>query len=245
MIIGRLARWCGTAALAASFLSGGVAVAQTGPTTPSEPAAVVLYDQTTHQSVSGWTASSNFESSLSTFDSQAADDFVISGEIWTITKVTVSGLYDGPSGTTYVNSLLLQIYGDAGTSPDKPGSSRLLNVTIPAADINGLSTGLFVITLPSSVKLPPGHYWLSAQANKSYGSDNRQWAWRESTVQAFSESVWQQPGNGYGKNCLTWKPRVTVCHEPATNSQGKDLVFKLEGTKVTVASSLYLPVTYR
>jgi len=242
----RLARWAGRVLLAIGVLAAGSAYAQGGTAAPETPSSV-LYNQNQPADVSaaGWSSSSNFEAALSTFDSQAADDFLISHQFWHITSITVPGLYDGPAGSTYVNSLLVQFYADAGTSPARPAANPIASQTIPAGSIGGLTSGWFVVNLNPSVTLGPGHYWLSVQANKSFGSDSRQWAWREYTVQSNSESVWQQPGNGYGKGCLTWKPRVTVCHEPATNSQGKDLAFELDGTSNPVTHQVFLPVARR
>jgi hypothetical protein len=211
------------------------------PHSPDAPSAL-LYDQTNNPSPSGWTTSSNYGSALSRFSSQAGDDFVVPSDIfWHITTVTFVGNYDGPTGSG-VDSLLVQFYRDSGGG--LPGN-LIIGPTIPGGSIGGLDSGVFVVTISPALILGPGHFWVSAQANKACpGESCRQWVWDERTVKANSESVWQQPGNGYGSGCITWQPRITVCNQP-NGSTNPDLLFKLEGTTAAVSARIFLPVIRR
>lgn len=243
MRLTRIVRWASGLLLAIGLLPGGVANARPGPAAPREPS-TVLYDQSQHPSPSNsWATTSKFETVNAPFDSQAADDFVVTKAFWQISTITVYGIYDGP-GNAVVDSILVQIYFDTGTSPATPGSQPLRSETILSSHITGLTTGLFVFNLSSTLRVGPGHYWLSVQANKGV-SDGRQWGWLESTVRVNSESVWQNPNGGQATSCTTWQPRVSVCHEPATNSQGSDLVFKLEGSSTPAQNQIFLPVVRR
>lgn len=235
-----LARW-GAAVLLCLAISG-TALAQPGAQfTPGDPKAgpavaagspctptTALWDQTcTPDPAGGWTVSSNYETAFDNIDSQAADDFENdTGTVWDITSVTVLGGYSG-TGSSVVDSALLQVYADAGTG--LPGL-LLHSETIDGALIGGRNNGVFVLNLNAPLTVSGGRYWVSVQANKPWqaGSDFRQWYWSESAAQALSPSVWRQPGNGYGKNCPSFLPRVPVCRQP-TQSTSPDLRFKVEG----------------
>jgi hypothetical protein len=113
-----------------------------------------------------------------------------------------------------------------------------------SGSIGGVSTGTLVFTISPAILLGPGHYWLSVQAERALTpSDTTQWVWNESTVQQLAESVWQQPGNGYGTGCTTWAPRFTVCKRPSQSAL--DLVFKIDGSTTPISAHLFLPVLHR
>jgi hypothetical protein len=227
-----LARY-GSALLLAALLFSGVAVASPSPSTrtprlallPPAAAQVMLWDQTTSPHPSSYTISSNYDPTFDGLDSIAADDFEnASGGVWDITQVAVIGAYSG-SGSSVVDSVLVQIYTDSGGA--RP-SVLVHQQTIPAASIGGLATGEFVLPLTPPLKVVPGVYWLAAQANKEYSSSLREWVWRESTALRLSPSVWRQPGNAQGYNCIDFLPRIAVCQQPR-GSANPDLVFRVEG----------------
>jgi hypothetical protein len=228
------------AALAAALpLAGsGSAQARVGVQAP----AVVLWDQTADPS--GYYSSDNYSNSAyDNFDNQAADDFNVPvGEYWTIQTVTARGIYD-QSGSIVADSVLVEFYG-ASNNP-VPGN-LLRSEEIPGGSVGGLDTGEFVINLGSPLVLSAGRYWFSVQANIAWNSPAfRQWVWRESSdPQVVDESVWRQPGDGYGSGCRQWAARVTVCNRPA-GSENFDLSFVLEGEITSLAHSRFLPAIYR
>ena len=242
----RFSRWAAAVLLAGCLSATGGALAQTDPvasappTSPASPQAV-LWDQTNHNNGT-YTSTSNYGPSLAAFASEAADDFQVPGTVfWHISTVTLIGQYvDG--STNSLESVLLQVYGDAGTG--LPGT-LIASQTFASGSIGGLSTGILVVTFATPISVGPGHYWLGAQSKRVVTSgDQSQWVWNESSQKLLSESAWQQPGNAYGTGCTTWKPRITVCHRPS-NSTNPDLVFKLEGTSVPVVAQLFLPLVRR
>ena len=240
MMLNQAARWAGSLLLAFSLFATPSATAQSEPPTSNTPA-VTLYDQTNNAGAN-FVDSSDWGTHFTTVTSQAADDFVVpTSDIWRVTSVTVSGAIvesEGPG----VLSLLVQFYSNSsGNSP----ATLMYSQTVPSGSIGGLGTGIFVVTLLAPITFGPGHYWFSVQARQACTSSScKHWVWTERTVKSNLESVWQNPPNGFGSGCTTWKPRVTVCHQP-NGSVNADLLFKLSGTLIPVASHLFLPVTYR
>ncbi len=243
MRINQVARWAGCLLLGLSLFATVSATAQAEPPAPAGPA-VVLYDQTLNIG-SNFVDSSDWGSRYSSLISQAADDFIVpTSAIWKVTSVIASGAIvqsDGPG----VLSLLVQFYSNSSSSAP---ATLLYSQTVPSGSISGLATGVFDVTLASQLTLGPGHYWLSVQARQDCPAGTsgncKHWVWTESSVKSSLESDWQNPPNGFGSGCTTWKPRITVCHQPS-DSTSPDLLFKLSGTSIPVASHLFLPVIYR
>jgi hypothetical protein len=217
------------------WLAGGAAAA---------PQAV-LYDQTDQGSGTNWIESTNYLSNVQydSLDSQGADDFQVPGnQIWNISSVLVLGLYTGGQGTSVVDSVLVEFYGNSGSLP----ASLIYSTSIGSGQItSGLQTGEFLLTLPSALTLPPGRYWLSVQANKVIdGPSGYHWWWRERSQQAFSASAWRNPGGGYGTPCNSYQARIGSCQHPSA-STNPDLLFRLDGTTTDIAAQLYFPVIMR
>jgi len=61
------------------------------------------------------------------------------------------------------------------------------------------------------------------------GSNNplNSWFWTGRSVQSNDTAAWQQPGNAYGRNCITWE-RKPICFIEVPNNP--DQVFRLVGT---------------
>src|SRR5438093_1549452 len=148
----------------------GFAPANTAPYHPPVPAApnVVLYDQINNPAPTpGGVTSQDFEASFDTFDSFAADDFVIpAGQTWTITEVDVAGEYTvggGPAASFHVF-----FYSDTATLPGALVATRLANPYSGGANA--------LITLTSPVILTPGTYWVAVQARQD-DVPAGQWFW--------------------------------------------------------------------
>ena len=154
----------------------------------------VLYDQTGYQTTNGY--SSQEFTDATDYNSYCADDFIVpSGGNWNIGSLYIGGVfYNGGYTVPGVN---VYFYQDA---PGMPGSeiASFLNISC-TADASGNVT----VTLPSSVTLSPGHYWLSVQAVMDFTTYG-QWGWSvESTSTILNEFNWQNPGGGFG-GCTSW-----------------------------------------
>jgi hypothetical protein len=191
------------------------------PPVPAEPA-ITLYDQTDNPAPTptpptpGGVTSQDFEPEFDNRDSFAADDFVIpSGQIWNITEVDVIGESSEPPAPP--DSFHVFFYTDSSTLPGTLVASRLAN------PYSGF--GSFLITLTSPVMLGEGTYWVSVQAREDF-TNSGQWFWDNRLVISNFGAAWQNPGGGFGANCLTWG-RKTTCL-PMQN--GPDQLFRLVGT---------------
>jgi hypothetical protein len=210
---------------------------------PDAPLAI-LHSQIDGNIGTGWIASTNFLNNVAydALDSQGGDDFEVpSGKIWRITTVSVNGLYSGADGSNVVASVLVQFYTSNGVLP---GTLQYSN-TVQAGQIAGLTSGVFTMTLPSPMVLPPGRFWLSVQANKEVaGPNGYQWHWRERSIQTLNKSVWRNPGGGYSAVCTSFQVRTDTCDHPS-NSTNADLLFQLEGDALDIVSVIRLPIIRR
>ncbi|MDZ7813795.1 MAG: hypothetical protein U5L74_12095 [Ideonella sp.] len=175
----------------------------------------VLYDQNNNDAGNALT-SQNFEADFDAFDNQGADDFVVpAGVSWKVQEVVITGAYyngAGPAPTVRVT-----FYGSKGGKPAKVRADFAAVVPVD----NG--TGSFTLALPKAVKLKPGAYWVSVQANMDFSAGG-QWGWQARTVQSNGGAQWQNPGDGFGSGCTTYAP-VTGCLGVDT----PDFMFALNG----------------
>jgi hypothetical protein len=195
--------------------------ATTGGPTPTPTPGSVLYDQYDNFSTEKTPniPSQDAEPALNSFDSQAADDFIVpAGQTWQVTEVDVLGEYDtqdsGPAESFHV----FFYENGAGDLPGTLVASRLENPYTGSND--------FVITLTEPVTLTEGHYWVSVQARQDITQAGF-WLWHNRTVQANSGAAWQNPGNGFGTGCRVWIRRVTCA---VLQQTAPDQVFRLIGT---------------
>ncbi len=178
-------------------------------------AAVVLYDQTDNATGAGIPVQ-NFEASLDSFDSEAADDFVIpGGQTWSITQVDTPGFYTGGPAA----SLNVRFYDTSGTLPGTMVYEALGLATVDTA-------GDFATPLTSPAVLGAGTYWVSVQPNQDLG----QWFWDARSVQSNNPSAWRNPGDGFGTGCTAFTATMTCWGSP-------DFLFKLTGDIVGAAPS--------
>src|SRR4029453_14125160 len=193
------------------------AFAEGGSTTTPTPAPA-LYDQydnfATEEPIN--IPSLDAETALDFFDSQAADDFIVpAGQTWHVTEVDVLAEYDssGPAASFHV----FFYENGAGDLPGVLVEARLENPYTGSND--------FVITLTEPVPLPEGHYWVSVQARQDITQAGF-WLWHNRTVQSNSGAAWQNPGNGFGTDCISWIRKITCA---ALEETSPDQVFRLVG----------------
>ena len=178
--------------------------------------AQTLYDQTGGDSGAGMN-SQNFESALDAYDDQAADDFIVpDGVRWKILEVDVIGNYFGGEGDA--DSMNVVLYKNRH---GKPGRivAEFDNLLDP-----GDGWGTFAFDLGKGVKLRPGHYWMSIQANQVFDTDGR-WGWDATDSVANSPAVWRNPGGAFGIGCTEW----TVETSCLSDSGLGDHLFALKG----------------
>lgn len=215
-------------AAALALSAAGVASAKSGQPSMASPkgtfahqtifktpkGSVTLYDQNSNDSGSG-IVSDNFTSgSFPSYSDQAADDFTVpSGHTWNVKEVDVTGIYfNGPGPTTGVNVFFYK---------DKHGLPGKLVKEIDGATYTDNGFGTFAIQT-SKVKLKPGTYWVSVQADMDFAGGPGEWGWEVNTVQTGNTAAWQNPGGGFAV-CPTWD-RLETCL-----GFGPDLMFALKG----------------
>jgi hypothetical protein len=159
--------------------------------------------------------SQNFESSLSIYDAQGADDFVVpSGKAWKVKEVDITGVYFNGSGPAASENVIF--YAD---SNGLPGAQVATAQNVKGTD-NG---GSFAIKIPA-VKLKPGHYWVSVAANCSFATCG-EWGWELRSVQSNDMAAYEEPGST--GPCQTWQS-LNVCFG---NGGPPDFMFALKGSK--------------
>jgi len=155
---------------------------------PAHKPYTVLYDQNSNFGVG--VISDNFSSTYSSYDSAAADDFVVpSGQIWHVAEVDVTGMYFNGSGPA--KSEVVAFY--TNTRKGKPGRVHRGPFALNCTD----NTGSFQCILPKRVKLASGTWWVSVVANCSF-SGCGEWGWVTNSVVHGYGAVWEQ-GGGHWK----------------------------------------------
>jgi hypothetical protein len=203
----------------AKQLRRGPAFVETGPAnSPQLPApkapAVVLYDQ--YDNFDDNAFESNLHADDSSFVDYMADDFVVpGGETWTITEIDALGIQFGVGGATFN----VQFYTNSASNlPDV----LVYDTTNGTYTTNGTD---WIITIPPAM-LTSGTYWVMVQGNGTNNPFNS-WFWQGRLVQSNDTAAWQQPGNAYGRNCISWQ-RKPICFSELADSL--DQVFRLVGT---------------
>ena len=159
--------------------------------------------------------SQQFEPGMTTFDNQAADDFVVSAALY-ITGVRVMGEYSAGGGPA--ESFNLYFYQNG--AGNLPGTliATFMNLSYVETPPD------FLICLPYPFGVFPGTYWVSVQARQD-SDPNGQWFWNNRTVRSNAGATWQNPGDGYGTGCLTWN-RKSSC---MADQVWPDQVFQILG----------------
>ncbi len=159
------------------------------------------------------------------FDSRAADDFTVpQGQVWTIQALDMFGFAQGT--TPNIDAVNVELYATGGSGPAAGLFSQ-----------SGISPGRgncvagqcdFTAPLSNAPALPPGQYWISGQAVMDTG----QWRWAVNPPQ-FSHglpAVWENPGDGFGAGCPTYRPLLDC--GVITAEAGRDLYLILDGTVI-------------
>ena len=180
----------------------------------------VLWDQSDNASNRDVVSQDFLDVIFDPHDARAADDFLVpDGFLWSVKTVKVFGMYLDRPDPAPAQSLDVVFFADEGGFPGKIVRGCNYNDILPE-DVNDPS---FIINLPTPCKLTPGTYWMSVRANMLF-LQHGQWFWYERTVQTLSPFVWENPGDGFGKGCLTFSYAQAEC-----GAFFPDLVFQLIG----------------
>ena len=188
----------------------------------SGSARALLYDQTDGAAGNG-APDQDFELAYDAYDSEGADDFVVpAGDVaWDIEEVATVGTTVTPGGAT-VDVLF---YPDAAGMPGVTAVCSYADI-VPVDNLGSLT-----ITLPTVCHLTAGTYWVAIQVNQEYVTYGQHF-WSNRSVQSNNESVWRNPGGGFGTPCNDWGRQATVCG--VGGGIGPDFLFQILGTIVPV-----------
>jgi hypothetical protein len=145
------------------------------------------------------------------YDSYGAADFTVNTKC-VIKGVQTAGQYFNGSGPA--TCLDVTFYADKG---GKPGKVKQAYSCLSYTGTGGLSANL-----PTSLKLKPGHYWISVSAEIDFFTGG-QWGWElQNEANGGTDGLWEEAG-GFGTGCTTWTD-VNTCV-----GLGNDFMFTLSG----------------
>jgi len=167
----------------------------------------------------------NFEAGFDSYDSVAADDFVVTGYGWSIEEIETIGSL---SSTGPVTTASVSFHADNAGSPNPTALAGCSYTSIPVTD----STGSLSITLPTACSIiGAGTYWVAIQADLDFGVGGQHF-WSNTDTVAGNEAHWVNPLDGFGSGCTTFSPAGTVCGVGG-GAPAYDLLFDLSGTQLT------------
>lgn len=149
-----------------------------------------------------------------------ADDFIVpTGASWQIAAVYAAGVDD-----LNLTSVTVTIYSDSSNSP----GTQLYSTTVNSgsfddvADTNWPGWTGGDLTIPVSVTLTAGHYWLSVVGNGGLWY----WDYQTSVASGTTGAMWIDPTNYWGGGWTTWGDLATwLAYTPGT----LDAIFALYG----------------
>ena len=150
-------------------------------------------------------------SDLPSFANQSFDDFSL-GFVAALTVLTIYAVDHGNSAPH--TAVVGQIWSGL------PGTGNLLMSTV-----SGVEPGSNLSLDFSGQSLAAGHYWLSANVERSYGAG--QWFWDTVGSVLDSQGYGYNPGGGYG-----------LGNTPFAIGANTDMAFQLEGNHVPERSAL-------
>ncbi|HEX2619150.1 MAG TPA: hypothetical protein VHL11_03355 [Phototrophicaceae bacterium] len=139
--------------------------------------------------------SQNFETENDAKDAQAADDFIVPVEGWTIGGIIADGQV--ASQTQLPDGLTVNVWFYTDSS-DLPGTAVCSYDAIPIVDTTDVD---LTIELPTSCELSAGHYWVSVQINLD---STDFWGWDVIAAVANHGAAFQNPGDGLESGCTVW-----------------------------------------
>lgn len=165
-------------------------------------------------------------------ETNAADDFVVDGDGWTLIGVLTDGEYDDPQIRTITSMNIVLLADDAGKPAtvdlDNPGPGVVaLFLDQPYSDPG--DAGNIEVTFAQPFFLPPGRYWLNAQAQFPFDPDAQGWDWEYSNLGVDNQAVWFESLNAFAADCPpnVWHYVIADC--PELNTTIPDMSFAILG----------------
>jgi hypothetical protein len=184
-----------------------------GATLSAQSSSTTCYAQSDHDAFAS-VISQNFEPSFDAYDTQAADDFVLTKPCRR-PVIDVDGSYGEGVGTA--DSFNVTIYR-AG----KHGPGRVVRQFDSRGYVDTCHDG-GCVEIDLGKKLKPGHWWISVQANLSFTQTSSTWGfWSNFTVRNTG-AMWQNPADGFGTGCTSYTDVLTCFGDGA--GIGGDLSF--------------------
>ena len=160
--------------------------------------------------------SQDFGKKLAVNDSAGADAFAVpAGRSWKVAQVIAVGRYYDGSGPASSENVTFYLDRKGMPGYAVKGCSYM---GVAGADHGGT----FTITLPKVCTLRPGTYWVSVVANMAYRGGRGDWGWEDAAETGPYQAEWENPGNGLGAGCTSWKTERGC--EPYGQANGKDYV---------------------
>lgn len=199
-----------------------IAAGSTGSLPSAGTRQVLLYDQTDNASSNG-APDQDFEAAFDLYDSEGADDFVVTDPSgWTVEEINTVGTTGTPGSAT--TNVTFYTNAAGGGNPDLPGSA------VPGCSYTGIvptdNSGSFNIVLPTPCYLTQGTYWVAIQTRQDFNT-NGQHFWSNRSVQSNSESVWRNPNDGFARGCINFAPQASVCN--VGGGASPDFLFQVLG----------------
>ncbi len=162
-------------------------------------AGTLLHDQS-GDGVPGAVVCQDYEAGFSGFDAQCADDFTVpAGPDWVIEQIDLVGnLTALDLGAVPSFTVDLAVYAD---SSGTPGALVAQMTETPV-----VTGGTLTVTLTSPLRLDPGTYWMSVEANLAFGANENQWAWGVRKPGVVYDGLWRNPNGGWLTGCTSWGP---------------------------------------
>jgi hypothetical protein len=185
----------------------------------------VLYDQS--GTAENGAPAQDFQSAYDAYDSQGADDFVVTDAAgWTVSAFNFqvaflqSGIPTPPPPTIVYN---VDVFPDAGGAP---GGSATCSASGVTGTLDGTNTSLS-IAMPSACFLAQGTYWVSMTPVFDFPPQSF-WS-NQSGATLGNEGVWQNPNGGFGTSCSSWSPISTCVGSGTIGGGNPNYLFQVVG----------------
>jgi hypothetical protein len=188
---------------------------------PSGTVTTLLYDQFVNATTNGIVVNDSTSSSDS-FDSEAADDFVVPAGGWTVQQFNFQG-FTNSANVWSATSNVFVFPDNAGTPAAAPQCSYP-----GVANSYNATTAVISVTLPTACVLAAGKHWVSLQAVANFIADGNVYFAAGSSPVANSGGVWENPGDAYATGCSSFAaiPSCITGADP-------DLAFQVLGSATT------------
>ncbi len=178
----------------------------------------MLYDQISGAGTA-WIISAEYTNSADKIETSfSAEDFIVpEGETWNIAHVSVLGSYaDAPSVTS--DTVNVFIYND---DENTPGTELYTFENVTTFNEIVVNEDALVheleITLPSTVSLTEGKYWICVQPKVDKSVSGR-WGWIIHSGQTYNtEFYWKNPLGGFSGGHTDWTNATEVLWWPPYN----------------------------